>query len=124
MVLKSTQHELVDHLHREYNVVLFGAVAASMGLLYLVFALFFHRPVKEILHAMAQTRRGALLARAPVRRNDELGEIAKRFNELMDDIAARSTEREDLLQQIGALNSELQKKSSLPPMNCAALTPI
>jgi len=113
LVLKSTQHELVDHLHREYNVVLFGAVAASMGLLYLVFALFFHRPVKEILHAMAQTRRGALLARAPVRRNDELGEIAKRFNELMDDIAARSTEREDLLQQIGALNSELQKKVEL-----------
>lgn len=113
LVLKSTHHELVDHLHREYNAVLFGAVAASVGLLYLVFALFFHRPVKEILHAMAQTRGGALVARAPVRRNDELGEIAKRFNELMDDITSRSAEREDLLQQIGTLNSELQKKVEL-----------
>ena len=73
---------------------------------------------------MAQTRGGALVARAPVRRNDELGEIAKRFNELMDDIAARSTEREDLLQQIGALNSELQKKVELATYELPALTPI
>ncbi len=110
LVLKSTHHELVDNLHREYNLVLFGAVAASVGILYLVFTFFFHRPVKEILHAMAQTRTGVLTARAPVRQDDELGEIARRFNELMDDIAARTSEREDLLQQIGALNSELRKK--------------
>ena len=110
LVLKSTHHELVDSLHREYNLVLFGAVAASVGLLYLLFTFFFHRPVKEILDAMAKTRAGVPSARAPVRRDDELGEIASRFNELMDDIAARSSEREDLLRQIGALNSELLKK--------------
>src|SRR5215510_14187783 len=34
LVLKSTHHELVDSLHREYNLVLFGAVAASVALLY------------------------------------------------------------------------------------------
>jgi signal transduction histidine kinase len=113
LVLKSTHHELVDNLHREYNLVLFGAVAASVGLLYLLFTFFFHRPVKEILHAMAQTRAGVLSARAPVRRDDELGEIAHRFNELMDDIAARTSEREYLLQQIGALNNELLKKVEL-----------
>ena len=110
LVLKSAHHDLVDNLHREYNLVLFGAVAASVVALYLVFTFFFHRPVKEILHTIAQTRSGALSARAPVRRDDELGEIARRFNELMDDIAARSTEREELLQQIGALNNELMKK--------------
>ena len=110
LVLKSTHHELVDSLHREYNLVLFGAVAASVGLLYLLFTFFFHRPVKEILDAMAKTRAGVPSARAPVRRDDELGEIARRFNELMDDIAARSSEREDLLRQIGALNSELLKR--------------
>ena len=110
LVLKSAHHDLVDNLHREYNLVLFGAVAASVVLLYLLFTFFFHGPVKEILHAIAQTRSGNLSARAPVRRDDELGEIARRFNELMDDIAARSTEREELLQQIGALNNELMKK--------------
>lgn len=110
LVLKSAHHDLVDNLHREYNLVLFGAVAASVVLLYLLFTFFFHRPVKEILHAIAQTRGGVLSARAPVRRDDELGEIARRFNELMDDIAMRSAEREELLQQIGALNNELMKK--------------
>lgn len=110
LVLKGAHHELVDKLHREYNLVLFGAVAAMVALLYVLFSYFFRRPVKEILHAMAQTRRGALTARAPVRREDELGAIALGFNQLMDNIAERSREREDLLDQIGNLNNELLKK--------------
>ena len=110
LILKRTHLELVDSLHREYNVVLFGAVAASVGLLYVLFSYFFRRPVREILQAIALTRKGTLSARAPVRRNDELGEIARRFNELMDDIVVRSSEREDLLEQIGELNGQLLKK--------------
>jgi signal transduction histidine kinase len=110
LVLKSTHHELVDSLHREYNLVLFAAVAASVGLLYLLFTYFFRRPMKEILTAMEQTRGGKLSVRAPVRRDDELGEIAKGFNQLMENIAARSQEREDLLKQIGEFNNELLKK--------------
>ena len=110
LVLKSTHHELVDSLHREYNLVLFAAVAASVGLLYLLFSYFFRRPVKEILCAMARTGGGQLSVRAPVRRNDELGEIARGFNQLMDDIASRSQEREDLLRQINEFNSALLKK--------------
>ena len=110
LVLKSAHHELVDSLHREYNLFLFAAVAASVGLLYLLFSFFFRHPLREILQAMAQSRGGNLSARAPVRRNDELGEIANGFNKLMDDIAMRSAEREDLLKQIGELNNELLKK--------------
>ena len=110
LVLESTHHTLVDNLHREYNVVLFGAVAASVALLYVLFSYFFRRPVKEILHAMAQTRSGALLTRAPVRRDDELGAIARGFNELMADIEARCREREELVNQISELNNELLKK--------------
>jgi len=110
LVLKSTHHALVDNLHREYNVVLFGAVAASVVLLYLLFSYFFRRPVKEILHAMAQTRGGVLAYRAPIRRDDELGAIARGFNELMDNIAERCLEREELMNQISELNRELLKK--------------
>jgi signal transduction histidine kinase len=66
--------------------------------------------MKEILTAMEQTRGGQLSVRAPVRRDDELGEIAKGFNQLMENIAARSQEREDLLKQIGEFNNELLKK--------------
>ena len=110
LVLKSAHHQLVDNLHREYNVVLFGALLASVGLLYLLFSYFFRRPVKEILQAMAETRSGSLLARAPVGRDDELGAVARGFNQLMDVIADRSREREDLLHQISDLNNELLKK--------------
>jgi len=66
-------------LHREYNLVLFGALLASVGLLYLLFSYFFRRPVKNILQAMTETRGGSLLARAPVRRDDELGAVARGF---------------------------------------------
>ncbi|HYU98255.1 MAG TPA: HAMP domain-containing protein, partial [Pyrinomonadaceae bacterium] len=113
LVLKSTHHQLVDTLHREYNLVLFGALVASVGLLYLLFSYFFRRPVTEILHAMAETRGGSLLARAPERRDDELGAVARGFNQLMDVIAERSREREDLLRQISDLNNELLKKVEL-----------
>jgi two-component system NtrC family sensor kinase len=110
LVLKSAHHQLVNTLHREYNLVLFGALLALVGLLYLLFSYFFRRPVKEILQAMAETRGGSLMARAPVRRDDELGAVAQGFNQLMDGIADRSREREDLLHQIGDLNDELLKK--------------
>jgi two-component system NtrC family sensor kinase len=113
LVLKSAHHQLVDSLHREYNLVLFGALVASVGLLYLLFSYFFRRPVTEILHAMAETRGGSLQARAPVRRDDELGAVARGFNQLMDGIAERSHEREDLLRQISDLNDELLKKVEL-----------
>src|SRR6185503_6481877 len=66
----------------------------------------------EILHAMAETRGGSLLARAP-ERDDELGAVARGFNQLMDVIAERSREREDLLRQISDLNNELLKKVEL-----------
>ena len=110
LVRKSAHHQLVDSLHRDYNLVLFGALLASVGLLYLLFNYFFRRPVQEILQAMAESRRGSLLARAPVKRDDELGAVARGFNQLMDVIAARSSEREDLLDQISDLNNELLKK--------------
>jgi signal transduction histidine kinase len=113
LVLKSTHHQLLDSLHREYNLMLFGALAASVGLLYLLFSYFFRRPVKEILQAMAENRDGSLLARAPVRSDDELGAVARGFNQLMDGIADRSREREDLLHQISALNDELLKKVNI-----------
>jgi two-component system, NtrC family, sensor kinase len=111
LVLKAPPHHgLVDNLRREYNIVLFGAVAAAVALLYLLFNYFFRRPVREILQAMDQARGGTLSIRAPVRRDDELGAVARGFNELMDDIAQRSGEREGLLNQIGELNNELLKK--------------
>lgn len=113
LVLKGYHRNLVSSLHREYNLVLFGAVIAAMLLLYLLFVYFFRKPVKEIVLTMAHARKGDLSARSPVHRDDELGEIASGFNQMMDDIASRSREREDLLSQIGSLNNQLVKKVHL-----------
>src|SRR5215510_7654018 len=113
LVVKSSRRNLVNRLHREYNIILFGAVIASVLLLYLLFIYFFRRPVKDIVQTMGQARKGDLSARAPVHRDDELGEIAGGFNQMIEDIASRSREREELLSQIGSLNSELVKKVHL-----------
>jgi two-component system, NtrC family, sensor kinase len=96
LVLKSYHHKLVSSLHREYNLLLIGAVMASVVLLYLLFVYFFSKPVKDIVQTMAHARNGDLSARAPVHRDDELGEIAGGLNRMMD--------------QIGSLNNELVKK--------------
>jgi two-component system NtrC family sensor kinase len=113
LVLKSFHHELVRSLHRQYNLVLIGAVGASVLLLYLLFVYFFRRPLKDIVQSIGEARSGNLSARAPVHRDDELGEIADGFNRMMDDIASRSREREELLNQIAQMNSELVKKVNL-----------
>jgi signal transduction histidine kinase len=113
LVLKSYRRKLVSSLHRQYNLVLVGAVLASVGLLYLLFVYFFRRPVKDIVQKMADARKGNLSARPLVRRDDELGEIARGFNELMADIAERSRERENLLEEIGDLNTQLVRRVDL-----------
>jgi signal transduction histidine kinase len=113
LVVKSYHRNLVTSLHREYNLVLFGAVIAAVLLLYLLFVYFFRKPVKDIVQTMTHARKGDLSARAFVHRDDELGEIAGNFNQMMDDIASRSCEREELLNQIGSLNNELVKKVHL-----------
>jgi signal transduction histidine kinase len=113
LVLKSYRRGLVTSLHREYNLILIGAVIALVLLLYLLFVYFFRKPMKDIVQTMIHARKGDLSARARVHRDDELGEIAGGFNQMMDDIASRSREREELLRQIGSLNNELVKKVHL-----------
>jgi signal transduction histidine kinase len=110
LVLKSSHHQLVSSLHREYNFVLIGGVVASVLLLYLIFVYFFRKPVKDIVQTMTHARHGNLAIRAPVYRDDELGEIAAGFNQMMDEIASRSHEREQLLREIGSLNNELVQR--------------
>lgn len=110
LVLKSYHHQLVNSLHRQYNLALLGVVVASVVLLYLLFVHFFRRPVRDIVQTMSAARKGNLSARVQVRRDDELGEIASGFNQLMDDIDERSHERDSLMTEVGDLNDQLVKR--------------
>ena len=105
LVLKSYHHQLVSSLHREYNVVLFGAVIASVILLYLLFIYFFRKPVIEIVQTMAQARKGDLSVRVHSYRDDELGEIANGFNQMMDDISSLNGQ---LVRKVKLVTTELQ----------------
>jgi signal transduction histidine kinase len=110
LVLKSSQSGFVNRLQRQHNLVLSGAVLASVTLFYLLFALFFRRPARDLVQAMAQARCGDLQVRARVRRDDELGEIARSFNSLMDEISERHREREELITQIRSFNDRLRQE--------------
>src|SRR2546421_1365194 len=108
LVRKSARNDLVSRLQFQDNLVLGGAAVVSIALLYFLFAFFFRRPARDIVNAMAQARAGDLMARAPVRSDDELGTIARGFNQMIGEICARDEEREQLLMQVNSFNDELR----------------
>lgn len=110
LVSKTSHTDFISRLQFQHNMVLAGAVVASIALLYFLFAILFRRPLRDIVSAMAKARVGDLSVRAPVRRDDELGTIAKGFNRMIKDISVRDQEREQLLLQVKNFNDELQNE--------------
>src|SRR2546426_2873485 len=89
LVSKTSHTDFISRLQFQHNMILAGAVVASIVLLYLLFAVLFRRPLRDIVSAMATARAGNLSVRATVRRDDELGTIAKGFNRMIEDIRSR-----------------------------------
>lgn len=112
LVSKTSHDDFISRLRFRHNIVLAVAVVASIALLYLLFAILFRRPLRDIVSAMAKARAGNLSVRAPVRRDDELGAIASGFNRMIEDIRLRDEEREQLLSQVKNFNDELQNEVS------------
>lgn len=110
LVRKSARNALVSRLQFQYNMLLAGAAVVAIALLYILFALFFRRPARDIVHAMAQACAGDLTTRALVRSDDELGTIARGFNQMLGDIRGRAEERERLLSQVNSFNDELRRE--------------
>ncbi len=110
LVAKDVRSELTSSLHTQHNLVLGGAVVASVVIFYLLFVRFFRRPAADVVAAMSSARGGDLGARVVVRRRDELGEIGEGFNRLMDELGERDREREGLLTQISGFNEELRRE--------------
>ena len=110
LVSKTSQTDFISRLRFRHNIVLAAAVVVSIALLYLLFAILFRRPLRDIVSAMARARGGNLSVRAQVRRDDELGTIAKGFNRMIEDIRLRDEEREQLLSQVKNFNDELQNE--------------
>ena len=108
LVVKNSDRQFLSQLQFQHNLVVGGAMAVCVGLLYLLFLFFFRLPARDIVQAMGLARGGNLASRVEVRRGDELGAIARGFNTMMDDISARDRERDALMTTIHDFNRDLQ----------------
>src|SRR6267143_230216 len=63
LVSKTSRTDLISRLQFQHNIVLAVAVLGSIALLYLLFAILFRRPLKDIVSAMARARAGNLSVR-------------------------------------------------------------
>jgi two-component system, NtrC family, sensor kinase len=107
LVLKDTYDPLVSSLQSGHDQVLAGVIVVCAALFVVLFAHFFQKPARDIVHAMETASSGDFDARVSVHRHDELGRIARGFNSMMDELSARDRERETLLSRIRGFNTEL-----------------
>ena len=110
LVRKSPANALVEGLSVRRDVVLAAAIAVSSARCYVIFFYLFRRPARDIVTAMRAAQAGEFGSRAPVRGNDEIGDIARGFNALMDELSMRDRERERLMARIRGFNDELQRE--------------
>ena len=87
-----------------------GVLVGEFILLWLILRWLISDPLDALVEAMGRLERGEEGARAEVQRRDELGVIATRFNAMAQRLQRASREREQLIQEIQALNSGLQDR--------------
>ena len=76
------------------------AIIALLGLLaaWWLTRIFAH-PIEELVALTRAVKAGHYQTKAPVRANDEVGELAAAFNEMTDAIAQKEAARQQLLRQ-------------------------
>jgi two-component system, NtrC family, sensor kinase len=105
----------VDELWRQGRTVVLWVVPSSVLLMTLLLDLLMrgmvHRPIAAIRKTMKRVRAGDLGARAPVRRNDEIGAVARGLNEMLAEMEGFHAELQDRVREatgeLRARNEEL-----------------
>lgn len=102
--------EVSDHLDTQPTVLMrFLGTAAlllvvAVGLIALSTYLFFrgliYRPLEQLLAVIARAKTGALEARVPIRKPDEIGRLAQEFNHLLERLQLLANEREQQQSQL------------------------
>ncbi len=87
------------------------AVIAALGMLAAWWLTrLFTRPIRELVAATHAVTHGDLSARAPVRANDEVGDLAVAFNEMAATLAQKEEARQKLLRQVIAAGEQERKR--------------
>jgi two-component system NtrC family sensor kinase len=102
----------VEELRRRGRTVVLWFVPAAILLLTLLVDLatrrLIHRPISGIRKTMQRVRGGDLSARAPILRNDEIGELAKGLNEMLREMENFNTA---LQERVREATSELRERN-------------
>ena len=102
----------VTSLRREGRIfALTIAVVAVLGITLLIHLLtlrLVHAPLADVLQVVARARTGDLSVRAPVVRNDEIGDVAAGINNLLTEIESLHT---DLRHRVDAATHELRERN-------------
>jgi len=113
VISSMNQSDLVVRVHDRINLFLIPiSVAILLLLLHFLFTRVLTRRIWKLGEAMALAQEGELTMRAPVDRNDELGDIALLFNAAMSEIERSDAERNRLLEEQRDFNAHLQTKVS------------
>lgn len=76
------------------------AIISIISVLYILFSQIIYRPIDDLVNTMAQIKKGNLEVKAPVRADDELGQLAMGFNEMLVRLRAMTAKQAQYQKQL------------------------
>ncbi|MBS1810071.1 MAG: HAMP domain-containing protein [Acidobacteria bacterium] len=92
------------------------AIVSIISVLYILFSQVIYRPLDDLVKTMAKAEKGDLEVVAPVRANDEFGQLATGFNQMISRLRAMTSEnakyQKQLEERVFEATSELAERNS------------
>ncbi len=86
--------------------LLFGVTAMAVVVYFMRGILF--KPLAQLAQGTEAVEAGSLAVQVPITRHDEIGQVTASFNRMVHRLAERTTEREELLNELSTTVEELQ----------------
>lgn len=116
LINRSEFSDLSQQLINLTIALLAVAIVSITSLLYILFSQVIYRPVDDLLKTMSQAETGNLEVKAPVRANDEFGQLATGFNNMLFRLRGMTEERakyqKHLEVKVSEATSELEERNT------------
>lgn len=106
----SKYDQLIEAQEQVAKQVAIGSVIITALTMLLLIRVHVHRPIAQLLGTMEQVRSGNLSLKAPISGPLEIRHLAENFNQMMARLQKVMTEKEKLLDEIRALNENLESR--------------